>query len=182
MTRDKLLEVLNFYREHTRTKAQSSQPHSNPLDLTGYQHLWYMCHTAVEEFLVEDGHVEKAMRWLGWIQCALVSKGDFSLSDVRNHSRPDNVPVTITLEEYDKEVRRAHGLRTYANQLRRKADRVEADALRRAGVEYVDREPGFPCWTVKGGTGRYYNTEREAVEAAAKAKREETNGSGAGGG
>jgi hypothetical protein len=35
---------------------------------------------------VENGKIEKAMRWLGFLQACLLLTGHFTLSDLRNHN------------------------------------------------------------------------------------------------
>lgn len=39
--------------------------------------------------LLDEGRIEKAMRWLGFMQGALWSIDIFSLDELKDHSRPD---------------------------------------------------------------------------------------------
>lgn len=58
-------------------------------------------------------------------------------------------------------------LRAQAQRLHEQSERLQALALRMAGVEHVAREPGFACWTAKGVDG-YFNTPQEAAKAVLK--------------
>lgn len=55
-------------------------------------------------------------------------------------------------------------LQRLGRQLLADADMLENAMLKNLGIECVNREPGFPCWIMKGKTG-YFNTPREAMEA-----------------
>lgn len=50
------------------------------------RHIAYMCETAIG--FVHDGHIEKAMRWLGFVQSALYFLGFYTIDDLKEHSRP----------------------------------------------------------------------------------------------
>lgn len=50
-------------------------------------HLKFMCDEA--QRFVDAGRVEKAMRWLGFLQGVFWDKNTFTLDDLKNHSRPD---------------------------------------------------------------------------------------------
>ncbi len=50
-------------------------------------HLLWLCHNAVE--LVDQGKVEKAMRWLGFVQGAMWMMGLCTIAELRTISRPD---------------------------------------------------------------------------------------------
>lgn len=49
----------------------------------------------------DDGSEKKAMRWLGFMQGALYTKGIFSLEELKEHSRTKNV-VIITKDKQTK--------------------------------------------------------------------------------
>lgn len=49
-------------------------------------HLYWMCIEA--QMLVTAGRIEKAMRWLGFIQGYLHSWGMATLEEIKNHNRP----------------------------------------------------------------------------------------------
>lgn len=44
-------------------------------------HLYYMCVTAMQ--FATDGRIEKAMRWLGFIQGAMTAMGHYSIDELR---------------------------------------------------------------------------------------------------
>lgn len=45
------------------------------------------------EVFIDQGRVEKAMRWLCFVQGCLFCCGIFSLDDLKNHNRPDEEPA-----------------------------------------------------------------------------------------
>jgi hypothetical protein len=70
---------------------------------------------------------------------------------------------------FRRTVQDAEALRRRARQLSEMAGRMEADATRAAGLEHVDRGPGFPGWRHKDDPdGRHYDTPEEALEAAGR--------------
>ena len=48
-------------------------------------HFLFMCDMVVE--FVDKGEVDKAMRWLGFLQGALWSRGYYTLTELKDHSR-----------------------------------------------------------------------------------------------
>lgn len=56
------------------------------LDIT-IAHWKFMCDEA--QRFVDADRVEKAMRWLGFLQGTFWSTGTYTLDDLKNHSRPD---------------------------------------------------------------------------------------------
>lgn len=56
-------------------------------EATRIAHYKYMCDKAVE--FVDEGRIEKAMRWLGFLQGALWKEGHFTLDQLKRHSMPD---------------------------------------------------------------------------------------------
>lgn len=86
MTTDKLKTVFRLYADCLVGAGASGNPDSN--NPTEDNHLLYMCNTALLA-LIPSGKIEKAMRWLGFVQGCLVSRGIFDLEDVKGHSRPD---------------------------------------------------------------------------------------------
>ena len=90
MTTEKLRSVFQFYLdwmdkkfdgEIKPEKAEDAGPET-------LMHLAWMCQTAIRELIPQD-RIEKAMRWLGFIQGVLVARHFFKLDEVKNHSRPD---------------------------------------------------------------------------------------------
>lgn len=51
-------------------------------------HYKFMCDEA--QRFVDAGRIEKAMRWLGFLQGAFWRCGRFTLDDLKNHLRPDS--------------------------------------------------------------------------------------------
>lgn len=49
-------------------------------------HLYYMCVTAMQ--FATDGRIEKAMRWLGFIQGAMTAMGHYSIDELRAINSP----------------------------------------------------------------------------------------------
>jgi len=93
MTGDKVLEVVRTYRSHfvALQIEPKDYPHNELLgprkdaDILG--HCCGML-PKIEAF-VHERRIEKAMRWLGFVQGCLWACGIFSLDELKNHSRPD---------------------------------------------------------------------------------------------
>lgn len=84
MTTEKLREV---FARYALALGPRSMP--NPTSPVGDAHLAWMCEHALT-VLIPCGRFEKAMRWLGWVQCGLVASGRYTLSEVKGHSRQDD--------------------------------------------------------------------------------------------
>jgi hypothetical protein len=89
----KLLDVIALYREVFRSQGVrgGEYPHDAPLPLffrrsPALAHLEQML-PKMEEF-VATGHIDKAFRWLGFIQGALWVLRVYTLEELKNHSRP----------------------------------------------------------------------------------------------
>lgn len=85
MTTTKLIEVVRFYN-HYMDEVRNAIADEVPTDPSNYSHLMWMC-DRIEFDFVPAGEIDKAMRWLGFIQGCLLCKGDFTLSQLRDHSR-----------------------------------------------------------------------------------------------
>ena len=72
--------------EHQAKQASKLIPHDNLV-----AHCKFMCDEA--QRLVDAGKVEKAMRWLGFLQGVLWESNLYTLDELKNHSRPDGVGV-----------------------------------------------------------------------------------------
>lgn len=94
MTDEKCLALLIKYRERLKEIGAVSQEVDYngklPIDQTAFNHLLSML-PKMEEF-IKDGRREKFFRWLGFMQGALWSFGEFSLNELRNHNRPPEEP------------------------------------------------------------------------------------------
>lgn len=99
MTPEKLKSVFAQYR----TILDHEYPTIEPVQLSegrsqlstrflGWEecaaHYKFMCDEA--QRFVDAGRIEKAMRWLGFLQGAFWRCGRFNLDDLKNHSRPDS--------------------------------------------------------------------------------------------
>ncbi|MBY0559889.1 hypothetical protein [Hyphomicrobium sp.] len=88
MTPEKVLEVIDRYEKFLAPKKLE------PKRLTGkgviYKerigHLLYMC-AEIRKFVAE-GRMEKAFRWLGFIQGALWSDAHFTVEELALHNKP----------------------------------------------------------------------------------------------
>lgn len=98
MTDRKLLKLFGFYDDylHAHFGARREEDTSAPVSA---RHLRYMCGRAMLD-LVPNDHIEKAMRWLGFIQGALAAKSSFSLDELKDHARPD--PDEVDLKSRDE--------------------------------------------------------------------------------
>lgn len=90
MTNCKLSSVFSFYQSWVLAKG--IVPCREEACFYHLGHLAWMCEVSIREF-IPAGRLEKAMRWLGFIQGCLVSQGWFTLDDVKKHSRPDEERV-----------------------------------------------------------------------------------------
>jgi hypothetical protein len=101
MTKEKLKSVFQFYLDMLNEQYSGRQARQfddrwmkrifediPPLQIIG--HLKYICTTAID--FVDARRIEKAMRWLGFLQGVLWSHDFYMLDDLKNHSRPDPVP------------------------------------------------------------------------------------------
>jgi len=86
----KILEVVGIYSELFKSKGiePADYPHGLMLDSPHS----VLAHCAgmlgkIREF-VKEGRIEKAFRWLGFMQGCLWVTGYYSLEDLMNHNRP----------------------------------------------------------------------------------------------
>ncbi len=87
MTNEKLSEVLQFYYDELDKHQVFYQQHSEPVNAVEVlQHTKWMTNEA-QNFIPDQ--VDKAMRWLGFIQGVLFSLGFFTIEELRGHSRSD---------------------------------------------------------------------------------------------
>ncbi len=91
MTADKIREVIGVYRQKFEKMAVSKadMPHSSYRPRKNEDVLAH-CHGMLEkmEGFLDQNRIEKAFRWLGFIQGCLWSCGVYTLEELRNHSRP----------------------------------------------------------------------------------------------
>jgi hypothetical protein len=89
MSPEKLRSILAFYdewldkeRHHVDAKKHDAPTHW----IEKYQHLRWMCRQCIDVF-IPAGEIEKSMRWLGFIRGVLFERGDFTIEQLRDHSR-----------------------------------------------------------------------------------------------
>ena len=85
MTTEKLISTLSMYDRWLETTFNAEVVRSELG--RGMSHLRWMCHECVDKH-VPAGDVDKAMRWLGFIQGVLLAVGYFTLEQIKEHSRP----------------------------------------------------------------------------------------------
>ncbi len=93
LTDDKITQVLTLYEDTimgmgiSAERWQASEP--RPQYEKRMAHLRWMCGEAM--IFVCAGRTEKAFRWLGFIQGVLWAAGRFTIEELANHGRPDEV-------------------------------------------------------------------------------------------
>jgi hypothetical protein len=101
MTKEKLKSIFqkyysdltfNYQNEHPRQlrNGETQVCSSGLYPDARISHLMFMCQEAQK--FVDEGRVEKAMRWLGFLQGVMWKDDWYSLNDLKNHSRPDEDP------------------------------------------------------------------------------------------
>lgn len=90
----KILSVIAIYRERLEGMAvgKIDYPHEAEIRPNDRRRNYVLghCHgmlDQMEEF-VKEGRIEKAFRWLGFVQAALWTEGVYTLEDLKNHNRP----------------------------------------------------------------------------------------------
>lgn len=89
MTPEKIIEIVDRYSDEFQKNgiapARSVDPRM-PDDVTRLRHASWMCLEVVR--MVADGKVEKAMRWLGFVQGAMWSTGFRTIDEMRHDNMP----------------------------------------------------------------------------------------------
>ena len=100
MDKARILAIIDYYDAVLGPRGQGNGlqkvPEDRPLvdfqdlELEAKKHLRAMI-PEMREMLADStqDRTEKCMRWLGFIQGVLWTVGDFTLEDLKNHSRPD---------------------------------------------------------------------------------------------
>ncbi len=99
MTGEKVKEVFQLYLDRLNHMPEAarlppkqmpeSSTHTFLKDIsfqTILAHLKFVCEEG--QRFIDAGHIEKAMRWLGFIQGVLWTMDVFTLEALKNHSRP----------------------------------------------------------------------------------------------
>ena len=82
MTTDRMLEILDQYDRNLYVQAA---PVSEAAGGTRLQHVRWMCQQ-VPAF-IDAGKLEKAHRWLGFIQGALWHDGFYTIEEMKEHNK-----------------------------------------------------------------------------------------------
>ncbi len=87
----KVLEVIGIYRNYFEKSVipKNRFPHDqliNTYNSKALSHCYWML--AEMEKFVAEGSMDKAFRWLGFIQGCFWSAGDYTLEELKNHNRP----------------------------------------------------------------------------------------------
>lgn len=90
----KILEVISTYRNKLQSlnAPKIDYPHGRIILPDDDRRLYVLAHChgmldQMEEF-VRDNRIDKAFRWLGFIQGAFWSEGLYNLEELKNHNRP----------------------------------------------------------------------------------------------
>jgi hypothetical protein len=94
----KILGVLDIYEEKVSsmcTAPARADPHEcTVLDVPKkYAHVWWMI-TTLRDF-IHEGRMEKAFRWLGFIQGVLWACGMYSVEDLAGHNKPSEEVLNL---------------------------------------------------------------------------------------
>ena len=84
----------------------------------------------------------------------------------------------VSLKDFDAAEKEIWQVRNLVNKLNSIVDHEANELYKRAGLLAVNREPGFPCWTIIGSNLGYFNTPREAVAAFEKLKEKQDEDAG----
>lgn len=89
----KVLEVVSIYRNFFETIGvkEGYSPHDEAAGKSTIADLSHCCGMLgkIEEFVIEE-RMDKAFRWLGFIQGCLWSYGLYTLDDLKNHNKPNS--------------------------------------------------------------------------------------------
>jgi hypothetical protein len=92
MTPKKILQVIEIYRKLFETAGieKIDYPHDKLLKnkVLGLSH----CHGMLDKMVtfVNEGRLDKAYRWLGFVQCAVWFGRFCTIGDFMEHNRPDD--------------------------------------------------------------------------------------------
>lgn len=90
MTEQRIVEAVSIYA--SKLAELGYQPERN-VEATSFarrmRHIAWMC-VAVKAMVENDDQIEKAFRWLGFIQGALWSAELYSIEELRQHNKPDS--------------------------------------------------------------------------------------------
>lgn len=95
MTGKKIKEVIDIYRERFKTIGliePMEMDHDTLYDTSYYFKPLQHAHSMLNKIdaFVDDGRIDKAFRWLGFLQGVLWCKGWYTLNELKNHNRPSD--------------------------------------------------------------------------------------------
>lgn len=90
MELQRVAALADFYSEAAKRKVYLTNSFERE---AAFEHLADMASRLRK--LLEEGRVEKAMRWLGFMQGAMWALGVYTIEELKNHSRPDFPIPTI---------------------------------------------------------------------------------------
>lgn len=82
-------ELASFGREPIRMNIRQTIRDVPPVRFE--DHLLWMCEH-IEKNLIPENQVEKAQRWLGFIQCGMSYLGMYTIDDLRGHDDVKVIP------------------------------------------------------------------------------------------
>lgn len=85
MTGEKIKQVARLYDSEL---AEADIPSYRDRSESNLMHVRWMCEQIIG--LVDTGRIEKAFRWLGFVQGCMWCFGCFTVRELANHSRPDS--------------------------------------------------------------------------------------------
>lgn len=92
MSPEKVLEVIDIYREALERIGVGAKSHNHNTQATSPEAILEHCHQMLDQMerFVAEGRMEKTFRWLGFVQGCLWSQGVFTIGEMANHNRPDS--------------------------------------------------------------------------------------------
>lgn len=91
MTPEKVLETVGEYRKFFQKRGMGKAFYPSHMYVENWGGSLVHCHSMldrIEEF-VRAGRMEKASRWLGFVQGVLWAGGLFTLDQLKAHNKPD---------------------------------------------------------------------------------------------
>lgn len=93
MTPQQIQEALTLYRQILKAHEIEpvAYPHDDLIPLTDKRNVLPHCSWMIEAIpaILADGDTEKAGRWLCFIQGCLWTNGMYTITDLKNHNRPN---------------------------------------------------------------------------------------------
>lgn len=101
MTTSKLITVLTHYRDTLCSWPDLSKLAPYREVPTCKLHMAWMCQECLTNF-IPNGRIEKAMRWLGYVQGVMVARGLITLSKIMAHNRTVDKEMKDASEDQQK--------------------------------------------------------------------------------